>query len=118
MSHGKNDHERTDVQIAPIRAFGIGLAVMTAAAMILMAILFRFLATHQPSEQPVTEVTAPVQLPPSPRLQVTPSTDLHILREGEEKILTTYDWVDAKQGVVRIPIDRAMDLMIERGKQK
>ena len=118
MSHGANDHERTDVQIAPIRAFGIGLAIMTATAMLLMIALFRYLATHQPSEEPVTEVAVPAQaqLPPQPRLQVTPSTDLQALRESEEKTLTTYDWVDRKQGVVRIPIDQAMDLLVQRGK--
>lgn len=40
---------------------------------------------------------------------------LHALRESEKATLTTYGWVDRKAGTVRIPIDRAMDLVAERG---
>ena len=32
-----------------------------------------------------------------------------------ERGLGSYDWVDQKNGVVRIPIDRAMDLVAQRG---
>lgn len=35
-------------------------------------------------------------------------------RETATKTLTTYGWVDAKAGIVRIPIERAMDLVVER----
>ena len=33
----------------------------------------------------------------------------------QDKILASYDWVDQKNGVVRIPIDKAMDLLAQRG---
>jgi hypothetical protein len=35
------------------------------------------------------------------------------LVEHEEIRLTTYGWVDKEKGVVRIPIDRAMTLLVE-----
>ena len=35
------------------------------------------------------------------------------LNEYEEAQLTTYGWADEEKGVVRIPIDRAMTLMVE-----
>jgi hypothetical protein len=36
--------------------------------------------------------------------------------ETEERAaLTTYGWVDRKSGVVRMPIERAMELLVERG---
>jgi hypothetical protein len=34
------------------------------------------------------------------------------LNSGNQKILTQYHWVDKTQGVVGIPIDRAMDLVL------
>ena len=37
------------------------------------------------------------------------------LRATEDAILTTYGWVDRKGGIVRIPIDRAIDLLAQRG---
>jgi len=33
----------------------------------------------------------------------------------EDQKLATYDWVDQDAGKVRIPIDRAMDLIVQRG---
>jgi hypothetical protein len=33
----------------------------------------------------------------------------------EEQTLDSYSWVDQKTGVVRIPIDRAMQLIAQRG---
>jgi hypothetical protein len=50
-----------------------------------------------------------------PRLQISPSDDLRTLREREDTDLNTYGWVDRSRGVVRIPINRAMDLLLERG---
>jgi len=37
------------------------------------------------------------------------------LRATEDAILTTYGWVDREKGIVRIPIDRAIDLLATRG---
>ena len=51
---------------------------------------------------------------PAPRLQVHPAEDLAALQAREEKQLTSYGWVDREKEVVRIPIDRAMDLLVER----
>jgi hypothetical protein len=54
-------------------------------------------------------------LPPSPRLQVAARAELQKYRDAQQEELTTYGWTDQHNGVVRIPIDRAMDLIIERG---
>jgi hypothetical protein len=53
--------------------------------------------------------------PPEPRLQTTPRQDLADLRAKEDDMLTSYGWVDKNAGVVRIPIDAAMKLTLERG---
>jgi hypothetical protein len=34
------------------------------------------------------------------------------LNSGNQKILTQYRWIDKSQGIVGIPIDRAMDLVL------
>jgi hypothetical protein len=36
-------------------------------------------------------------------------------RDSQWEQLETYGWVDKEGGVVRIPIERAMDLVLERG---
>jgi len=54
-------------------------------------------------------------LPPQPRLQVKPGADLRSYCGDQMQKLDTYGWVDPENGVVRIPIDRAIDVTIERG---
>jgi hypothetical protein len=52
---------------------------------------------------------------PAPNLLVQEPQNLDKYRAHEREMLTTYGWVDQNQGVVRIPIDRAKTLLIERG---
>ncbi len=37
------------------------------------------------------------------------------MRAAEEKILHSYGWIDQQKGIVRIPIERAMELTAQRG---
>ncbi len=53
------------------------------------------------------------KITPSP--QVASGEALRDLRATEDAALTTYGWVDRQNGVVHIPIDRAMDLLLQRG---
>ena len=53
--------------------------------------------------------------PPTPNLQKQPFKDVYTLHQGESDRLTTYGWVDKDGGVTRIPIDRAMEVMLQRG---
>jgi hypothetical protein len=55
------------------------------------------------------------RLPPEPRLQTNPRGDLADLRGGEEQTLKSYGWVDKSAGVVRIPIDEAMKIVVQKG---
>ena len=52
---------------------------------------------------------------PTPALQKQPFMDLYELRQGEADRLSSYGWVDKDGGVARIPIDRAMDVLLQRG---
>ena len=52
-------------------------------------------------------------LPPEPRLQVSAPKDLEQYEAAQEEILNNYGWVDQKAGIVRIPIDRAMDILVQ-----
>jgi hypothetical protein len=54
-------------------------------------------------------------LPPGPNLLTNESANLHDFRAREMNELTTYGWMDKNAGTVRLPIDRAMELVLERG---
>jgi hypothetical protein len=53
--------------------------------------------------------------PPAPRLQTTPVVDLERYREAQQQVLERYAWVDEKNGIAQIPIERAIELVAERG---
>jgi hypothetical protein len=53
--------------------------------------------------------------PPAPNLQHQPFKDIYQLRQDETEKLTSYGWVDKDGGVARIPIDRAIEVMLQRG---
>jgi hypothetical protein len=55
------------------------------------------------------------RLPPAPRLQVNPARDIIEHRRAEDRVLSSYGWVDAQKGIARIPIARAMALVAKRG---
>lgn len=57
----------------------------------------------------------PDALPPGPRLQARPWEELAAFQREEELLLNSYDWMDKESGRIRIPIDRAIALLAERG---
>jgi hypothetical protein len=129
-------HEVSDINVRAVIwsiAIFIGVAVVIHVA---LYFLFEFFAAgeRRRSDQPVTMVrTGRRAQPPQPRLQPfpdqpaawqgaqqratfnTPVTDMQELTAREETILNSYGWANREQGLVRIPIDRAMELMLERG---
>jgi hypothetical protein len=108
-------HEERDVRLRPLVIFGAGLAVFTGAALLAMVWLFDYLAAR-----PAPEADAPALLletgrpPPEPRLQVSPQHDMRLMRAEEDSMLQSYGWVDRQAGIVRVPISRAMELLIEK----
>jgi hypothetical protein len=116
LSRPENRFEHRDVNVWAIYKFGIALAVVTVLSVALLFGLFRFFLAREGGPVPKENVNVDARnLPPMPRLQSAPIQDLKDMRAAEDKILTGYGWVDQPHGVVRIPIDRAIDLMVQRG---
>ncbi len=108
-------YETRDANVRDLVLFSIGLAIVVAAALLLMRGVFHYFAATQNLGPPASPFEDVRTLPPQPRLQVVPRQDLQQLRSAEDDKLKGYGWVDRNTGTVRIPIDRAMDLLIQRG---
>lgn len=53
---------------------------------------------------------------PTPRLQMDDGNqDLADMHQREDLLLDHYTWVNKQQGVVRIPIEQAMQMIVDRG---
>ena len=112
------NHEANDVSSRAIIRFGAGLAVATILVAIGMRGLFRILQRREKRvDVPVsTMVSASLRrTPPEPRLEPDPLVPRQRLRASEDATLTTAGWVDRANGVVRIPIERAEELLVQRG---
>ena len=111
-------HEESDVNIRGILGFGAGLIVVAVVVHLLIYVLFGYFNSRErvqgPAEYPLAAAQGNRQ-PPEPRLQTDPRQDLADMRAKEQDQLTSYGWVDKNAGVVRIPIDAAMKLTLERG---
>jgi hypothetical protein len=129
---GHGSYERRDIGVGAVLYFLVGLAASIMLVYFLADGLYSFLSKRVESEQaPVSPLVtnAPADtrhLPidyrdylkqnfPSPQLEIDERTQLDGIRTEEANILSTYGWVDQKAGIVRIPIDRAMDLIAQRG---
>ena len=110
-------HEERDISAIAVTRFGIGLAFVIVVSMFALWGLFNFFKNR--IERRLTEAPAAnvgqQRLPPEPRLQANPRIDLRDIRATEDKLLNQYGWIDQSKGIVRIPIDRAMDLLAQQG---
>lgn len=116
--HPHAHHEERDVNIRGIFGFAIGLIVAAVLIHFMVWVLFKYFSAREARQAPPEFPLAVQQqnrLPPEPRLQTNPRQDLDDLRAREESTLRTYGWIDKNAGVVRIPIDRAMELTVQRG---
>jgi hypothetical protein len=104
--------EETDVNVTAVGKFAVALVIMTVLAMLLLVGVFKYFQSQGGGQARSVD---PAKVFPQPQLQTTPIPDLKAIRAAEEQVLTSYGWVDAQKGVVRIPIARAMDMVVQRG---
>jgi hypothetical protein len=121
-SHNPNagpGYETTDVHIAPITKFMIGLVLLMFIGMILGWMSFKALDFKQNMDYAdlrSTKIQETRSVPTGPLLQVTNHDDLTDFRAEQAKDVAGHaTWLDKNAKVVRLPIDRAIDLVSERG---
>jgi hypothetical protein len=114
----QSHHEASDVNVTGVLLFGAGLFAVTGIVCLLVWMLFGYFNSQEAirgaREYPLA-MEQEKRLPPEPRLQTNPREDLRDLRAREDEVLTTYGWVDKNGGVVRIPIEEAMKIVVQRG---
>lgn len=78
-----------------------------------------FQADAEQAEPPASPLAGErLKEPAGPRLQVDEHIDLAELRKAENERLTSYAWLNEHDKLARIPIDRAMELVVKTGLPK
>ncbi len=122
-------YESADVSVRGIVVSAIGLVLGSALSLALMAWMFldfeQRAAKAEAERIPPTRVSDPLpEHPPQPVLQAAPGSSFELQdpaiemqdwRRQEQELLESSGWVDRNNGIVRIPVERAKQLLLERG---
>jgi hypothetical protein len=115
----RGNHQEDAIDFGAIYKVGVGLAVVTIVSYAIVLGVYKILISTNAEASAVRRYPMSVgqehRLPPEPRLQTDPKKDLKDLRAIEADTLDHYGWVDKGASVVRIPIENAMKLTLERG---
>jgi hypothetical protein len=128
-------HEDSDVNVRALLWAVVIFIVFGFVTHLVLYLQFQAYAKHFRNEasQPLTMMARPsdASVPATPRLQPfpskmhdgqvpppntnTPLTDMADMRAAEDEALNKAGWVDKQKGVVRLPIETAKQLVVQRG---
>ena len=111
-------YERTDVRPRVVLAGALGLVIALLLAVAGITLLETWVTGVPPAISRPADLIQGLQAGPTPalpRLEPQSGADFATYHAAEEQKLTSYRWVDRNAGTVTIPIDRAMDLVAQRG---
>ncbi len=110
------EHERSDVAVKWV--FGFMLAFFAGGMLIHFIIAWQLnhLRNQRTDSDPWTRSERPKMAAGHsyPRLQLSPPADMESFRLEQDARLHSYGWVNRTTGVVRIPIELAMELLLEK----
>ncbi|MBV9925377.1 MAG: hypothetical protein JOZ96_10210 [Acidobacteria bacterium] len=135
-------HEESDVAVRPLLWFVGGLTFFTIIVCLSMYLMFQFFKGREESQELAASPLArqgDERLPPEPRLQLAPRWSVEVdghrrdlsygtqsnyvpqpwseyllVNEQWQRELKNYGWADEQAGTARIPVERAIDLYLER----
>jgi hypothetical protein len=110
-------YERSDASARAIVLTGVLLAGVVALVVLGVSALVANVTSRPATVSSSAELSdrlTPAPAVPTPALQAEPGVDMATYRAAVDKELSEYRWVDRQAGVVGIPIDRAMDLVVQR----
>jgi len=117
-AHGGRGHETRDINLRGAWILVAGIAIAVPLVMFGMVKLFGALSAREARLQapPVSLVPGEANpAPPEPRLQEDPIAELKRYRAEQAALAGSYGWADRSAGRVRIPVERAMELLAQRG---
>lgn len=112
--------EQSDANIRRSVFWGGAVLVLIFVAMLVVFLMIGGFSSYRAAVDPTPPPMAQFRpTPPSPRLQPNPvdqqtaEQELTTMKAAEDFVLNSYGWVDRQAGIVRIPIERAMQLLVE-----
>jgi hypothetical protein len=128
-AHETPHTERDGIEYRGLAWSMIVLAVVTLVCYGIVVGLFKFLESRAAAGDPArAPLAAPYAQPaivdgrlmpgntaPPTALLLDEPINLQRFRAQEDHLLTSYSWMDQNAGTIRMPIERAKDLLLDRG---
>jgi hypothetical protein len=140
-------HEESDVAVRPLLWFVGGLTFFTIVVCLIVLLMFTYFLRREQSQELEASPLArqgEERLPPEPRLQLAPGwnvtsddgqkheldykakrnyvpqpgSEYQIVRGEWTRELDDYGWADQQAGTVRVPVDKAIDIYLQRQQAK
>jgi hypothetical protein len=110
-------YEHTDASVGVIVKFLVWLAASAVVIHVGLGAMYALLIRRAAETAPPYSLalTQEGRLPPAPRLQQFPRSEMYRFRVKEQNLLDRYGWMNRDAGIVHIPIEEAMRLTVERG---
>ncbi len=94
--------ETRDTNVRAVVGFGVGLVVLLVVVMTVLLGIMKSVASHRDAPRSENAPTDVIQ-------------ELKRLRADEKAALESYGPIKDEPGYARVPIDRAMDLLVKKG---
>ena len=111
------DWQDNDIRI-PGLVLSVAVALVTTAITFVgVKIMVDVYKRHdaKAGENVVSPLARDRALPSGPRLQVFPRDELAEHLKTEQDRVSHYGWIDPEQGLAKIPINRAVDIVAQQG---
>ncbi|HEY5573714.1 MAG TPA: cytochrome c, partial [Anaerolineales bacterium] len=110
-----SDHEQHQTEDESIYFSPLILGLVALSLLVMMGLAMGHAALVALISPPARSPRPTAILPPEPRLQAAPRIEFQEMKATQMARLNNYSWIDEEAGIVRIPIERAMQLVAERG---
>lgn len=112
---GRPGHEGNILAIRGLVIFTVSLIIVTVVVDYGMALVMELFKR----DEAVTRGLAPHHFVddlkpfPAPRIQADPTEDLVEYKKAQQRLSDTLYWSDKKAGLVHVPIDQAIDMLVK-----
>jgi hypothetical protein len=111
-------HEPADVALRGLIIFATALVGTGIVTLVVLSVVMRQFTREETRLRDAFEPLRPSMAAdefPSPRLQQRPAAELDRMKAMERRRIDAYGWVDRSAGIASIPVERAMDILAQRG---
>lgn len=111
-SNSNSNHFDYTERDLPLKTIGIWVAILASGVVAAMAFVYFVYGVPKMQPDPEGVLTRPMN---QPTLQSNGYADMKAFRTQQLEALNSYGWVDRSKGIVRLPIQKAIDKTLERG---